>query len=267
MNYPTNTSMINEEPRVLSKSLSETVNQLKDANKKGQLNSQKDNSNKQLTQFNNFGLNNSVKQVDVKIEPGCESSPYSEDITLLSKSEMSENPVQEEVSKRVWRKFAKRFNKVYELDKKRAEKEAIELELLVRSSFKESQLYKDMIVKIIKMIDEHQRRIHEDNEIANFTDKQKLELMGLFHQEKKRAECLDELSSEKNQDMLEENLIMSDGEKQIDFTAEFHKQDLDNTMGVDKNDLFMNIDKNNERNIEVNDTMLTDIMASNDLLM
>lgn len=153
MNYPTNTSMINEEPRVLSKSLSETVNQLKDANKKGQLNSQKDNSNKQLTQFNNFGLNNSVKQVDVKIEPGCESSPYSEDITLLSKSEMSENPVQEEVSKRVWRKFAKRFNKVYELDKKRAEKEAIELELLVRSSFKESQLYKDMIVKIIKMID------------------------------------------------------------------------------------------------------------------
>lgn len=89
----------------------------------------------------------------------------------------------------------------------------------------------------------------------------------MFHQEKKRAECLDELSSEKNQDMLEENLIMSDGEKQIDFTAEFHKQDLDNTMGVDKNDLFMNIDKNNERNIEVNDTMLTDIMASNDLLM
>jgi hypothetical protein len=74
----------------------------------------------------NIFRNNSTKTVEVKIEPGCESSPYSEDVTLLSKSEMSENPVQEEVSKRVWRKFAKRFHKIYGLDKKRSEKEAIE---------------------------------------------------------------------------------------------------------------------------------------------
>lgn len=74
----------------------------------------------------NIFRNNSTKTVEVKIEPGCESSPYSEDVTLLSKSEMSENPVQEDVSKRVWRKFAKRFHKIYGLDKKRSEKEAIE---------------------------------------------------------------------------------------------------------------------------------------------
>lgn len=168
----------------------------------------------------NIFRNNSTKTVEVKIEPGCESSPYSEDVTLLSKSE-SENPVQEDVSKRVWRKFAKRFHKIYGLDKKRSEKEAIELELLVRGSFKEPQLYKDMIVKIIKMIDNHKRRIYDNSEESNFSEKHKKELLVLFNQEKKRAECLDEMSSEKNHEMLEENILMSDNEKQISFDNDF----------------------------------------------
>jgi len=123
--------------------------------------------------------------VEVKIEPGCESSPYSEDVTLLSKSEMSENPVQEEVSKRVWRKFAKRFHKIYGLDKKRSEKEAIELELLVRGSFKEPQLYKDMIVKIIKMIDNHKRRIYDNSEECNFSEKHKKRTIGVVQSREK----------------------------------------------------------------------------------
>jgi len=46
-----------------------------------------------------------------------------------------------------------------------------------------------MIVKIIKMIDVHNKRIQDNEEGVNFSEKQKVELMGLFHQEKKRAEC------------------------------------------------------------------------------
>lgn len=96
------------------------------------------------------------------------------------------------------------------------------------------------------MIDEHQNRILQNGGTINWNEKEKMELMKLFQQEKKRAECLDELSSEKNQDILGENLLLSDGEKQIDSLVEYKTGDTT----YDKS--FKNKNFINDTNFEIN---------------
>lgn len=116
-----------------------------------------------------------------------------------------------------------------------------------------------MIVKIIKMIDAHKKRINDSDERINFEVKHKAELMGLFHQEKKRAECLDDMSSEKNQDILED-IQMSDVENNDN-----NRKDDFNELDFDINNTEDNLDKNSDTQKEAENKVLDEIIPSNEL--
>jgi hypothetical protein len=91
----------------------------------------------------------------------------------------------------------------------------------------------------------------------------------LFNQEKKRAECLDELSSEKNLDVLEENILMSDNEKQISFDNDFGnikagKKNIEFDI-VNAADLLNSYGTQKEREKQDEEKLLDEIIQTNDL--
>jgi hypothetical protein len=91
----------------------------------------------------------------------------------------------------------------------------------------------------------------------------------LFNQEKKRAECLDELSSEKNLDVLEENILMSDNEKQISFDNDFGnlkagKKNIEFDL-VDAADILNLYGTQKEREKQDEEKLLDEIIQTNDL--
>lgn len=92
----------------------------------------------------------------------------------------------------------------------------------------------------------------------------------MFNQEKKRAECLDELSSEKNLDVLEENVLMSDGEKQISFDNDFGKLTGSNTKNIEFDivnaaDILNSLGTQKEREKQDEEKLLDEIIQTNDL--